>query len=1813
MSDNNAPQPDKSEERDQQLEAVIADYIRACETGTAPNRTEILKQHPELADELRQFFGQHDRMNHIAAPIRGFGDSLAQAVGPGQQLSYVGNYELLEEIARGGMGVVYKARQTTLGRIVAVKMIVSGRLASEQDVQRFQVEAQAAAGLQHPNIVSIHEVGQHEGWHYFSMDYVEGRDLSKILRENLLSAKQAATYVRQMAEAIHYAHQQGTLHRDLKPSNILIDNHDQVRITDFGLAMRVESGNDLTHTGQIVGTPSYMPPEQAQGNRSLIGPCSDVYSLGAVLYECLTGRAPFRADSVLKTIEQVIHAEAASPRTLNAAIPRDLETVCLKCLQKEPHHRYGTAQLLAEELQRFLEGRPIQARPIRLVERTWRWSRRNGIVAGLIGSVVLSLIIGTSVSIYFAIESGQRAGKNSQLARKEQDARRAAVAGEKLATQRLYRSLVAQARANRLSRRMGQRFQSLEVLTEASRMAHAMSLPEEDFVELRNEAIACLALVDIRTEKQWPGWPQGSLKVDFDSDLERYVRLDREGNVSVRRVLDDAELWRLEGLGPDEAWPTLSPDGQFLVVWNSRFKLWSVAGPDPVLLYNGPGVPYFAPDNRRLAAILPQGNITLYELPSGKRVKDFPGAWSRSIAFHPQLNQLAVSSLTEVRILDIETGSELARLPQDGGHNLVWHPDGTTLAVVGSDSNIYLWNVAARKVTAVLKGHAEGTTMAFNMTGDMLASHGWGQPLRLWNPQTAELLFQAPINMQVSHFSPNGHRLAVDRMGGGLLRILEVADASSYYRTMIRDPVLGLGDYRASAISPNGRILASAMGDGVALWDLSSGNPITFLPTAGMMGAVRFEPSGVLLASGQFGLARWAIEIDPANPGKVRVGPSQQLQHGGSAQDMGMSLDGRTVAQAMLWGGMVWQTHSTDPPLQLIHNDARFIDVSPDGRWVATGSHWHTKVKIWDAKTGQPIHELPVEGSSRVLFTSDSRRLATTYDGIRLWSVETGQEMQYVGDGCGSIAFSPDDSILAVATAGGMIRLVNPDTGRDYAQLEDPHQHRTIHAVFSSDGSQLATTSQEGNSIHVWNLRAIRARLSEMKLDWELPTYQPSDSHQPLRLDIADPSVSPHSASDSSGNQLIELLQIRDALAVTAASQLGELGTQAIPAIPALSTALNDQIYDTMHGSLQSAAASALYRNDVFTHEKQGIGAMKKRSPFIFLTTVFFLVLQNVVRADDWPQWRGPNRNNVSSETGLLQTWPEGGPPLLFQIEGLGAGIAAPAVVGNRAFTLCVFDGIEYVVAFNVETGERVWISRLRLPSDGYVAVHRLMRWLSQRTTTVYDGKLYAVTAYGLLVCFSCDDGRQLWSKDFGKEYGVTGQTWGFCDYPLVDGDALICVPGGSKATIVALNRHTGDEVWRKLLDPSNFPNRQSKLVRSAHTATLRGSVQGLDYYVIGTDQAVYFINRTDGRLLASYEAFHPTTAFSHTPLFENTDLLVTNGYGGGIARLALGLDGQSISLKEVFRGRQKLDTFEDSGIVVDGKLFLSGNSGRSLDCFDPHTGDILNRAQVQGRNAFTCADGRLYTFFVDGKVTLTDVNSKDLSSLASFQLPQKQPSIGVTMPVVANGKLYLRDDDRMYCFDVSDNALSATKEPKRVTHIAPKLDPSLADRLLPVPIYLPTPQEVVTRMLAEAKLMSGQKLVDLGSGDGRIVVTAAKQFGARSVGYEIDKELVAISRAKIADAKIAELATIEASDMFKADLTDVDVLAIYLYPDVMNQLKKQIEKMHPGAIVVSHQFKFPGIESDKAIEVQSVTGERHLIYVYKLPLKKLSSDGSKN
>ncbi len=416
-----SPYPDDSAARETALHDVIRVYLEAVDAGHPPDRSVLLLRHPQLAGELAAFFADQDQASRTAKAMQF--ETTAAHLKPGsssddatsglmaspersrsqpRRIRYFGDYELLDEIARGGMGVVYKARQAKLDRIVAVKMILAGQLASPADVARFHSEAQAAAKLDHSGIVPIHEVGEHEGQHYFSMGYVAGQSLLERLATGPLPPRTAAELLRMVALAVQYAHEQGIIHRDLKPSNILLDVEGKPRVTDFGLAKRLGGDSELTATGQILGTPSYMPPEQAAGAATEIGPASDVYSLGAILYATLTGRPPFQAASPVDTLTQVRFADPASPRLLNPAVTKDLETICLKCLEKEPRSRYARAAELAEDLRRFLHDEPIVARPVGAVERAARWMRKQkrSVFVGALAAAAAVVFVLTAILVW---------------------------------------------------------------------------------------------------------------------------------------------------------------------------------------------------------------------------------------------------------------------------------------------------------------------------------------------------------------------------------------------------------------------------------------------------------------------------------------------------------------------------------------------------------------------------------------------------------------------------------------------------------------------------------------------------------------------------------------------------------------------------------------------------------------------------------------------------------------------------------------------------------------------------------------------------------------------------------------------------------------------------------------------------------------------------------------------------------------------------------------------------------------------------------------------------------------------------------------------------------------------------------------------------------------------------------------------------------------------------------------------------------------------------------------------------------------------
>ena len=361
-----------SQDHDSARDAVLAEFLEAVEQDRTVTPDVWIDQYPEFADELNELHvGQQALKKLMPTPdsvAKELDNADTQTLRNGETETVVnesesiigsefGEYELLSEIARGEMGIVYKAKQTTLNRTVALKMILASRTASEKDIERFHTEAEAAAHLDHPGIVPIFQVGECDGQHFFSMAFVNGESLASKLNDGPCSSRQAAELLKTVADAVQYAHNQGVIHRDLKPANILLDENGQPRVTDFGLAKRVECDSKLTATGEVVGTPSYMSPEQA--TMSDIEATTDVYALGGILYCLLTGRPPFQGESVFATLMQVINQEPISPHQLNPSVSRELETICLKCLQKKPRHRYQSCQELSDELTRFLEGKPI--------------------------------------------------------------------------------------------------------------------------------------------------------------------------------------------------------------------------------------------------------------------------------------------------------------------------------------------------------------------------------------------------------------------------------------------------------------------------------------------------------------------------------------------------------------------------------------------------------------------------------------------------------------------------------------------------------------------------------------------------------------------------------------------------------------------------------------------------------------------------------------------------------------------------------------------------------------------------------------------------------------------------------------------------------------------------------------------------------------------------------------------------------------------------------------------------------------------------------------------------------------------------------------------------------------------------------------------------------------------------------------------------------------------------------------------------------------------------------------------------------------
>jgi eukaryotic-like serine/threonine-protein kinase len=1013
------------------------------------------------------------------------------AIGP-NLIRYFGDYEIIRELARGGMGIVFQARQVSLNRPVALKMILAGQLANDTDVKRFYTEAEAAANLDHSGIVPIFEVGQHEGQHYFSMGFVEGQSLSQRLAEGPLPGRDAAELIRRVSEAIEYAHQRGVIHRDLKPANILLDKKGNPRVTDFGLAKKLQSDSGLTGSGQIMGTPSYMPPEQAGGHRGAVGPAADVYALGATLYALVTGRPPFQAATAMDTVIQVINDDPVSPRTLNPTVDRDLETICMKCLEKEPGRRYGSAAALAADLERYLEGKPIAARPVAAPERAWRWALRKPSLAGSLGVMALLLIAIATISTILA--GRLKIERDAVLT----NLRRAQVA-EADSQDKLFESLKAQARAGRLSRRVGQRFESLGALGRAAKIGRERAMPAEKIAELRDEAVACMALPDMEPTGRVIPRPSGVAAFAFNSGMTHYALLFPDGTLQVLRFADSREIARFKLRDDREVWVLrFSPDGRYLastIQPGSSVRVWDVVNGEICLDTQEPVSTYsakFSPDSRRIAIRQSEGDLVVYDLAKGRVIHRWRRTAEDDLAFNSDGTQIAVSHggrpKPTCEIFDLESGRTVRTFPLLATGAMDWSSDGRTLAIAsgdiifGYDHQIHLWDTTSGDLRTVLEGFTNrGIRVAFHPVGNLLASNGWEGRLRLWDPIQGRLLLSYSAGGS-PEFSQDG-RVVVSL--DDKLHVFQV-EAALEYRSFNHVSNIPLEHWGVS-IRHDGRILAVGTSGGILLWDLARGTELTFLQVGGSRSLI-FQPSGDLLVEGAVGWQRWPIQVD-ADRRELRVGDPRRLLSEVAGGDLSLDRSGQIVALSHRNHAHVF---TPQRPLQFGPlRDCRSLAISPDGRWLATGSHGNNDAQVWSVRDGARVAPLAIDGLVAVLFSPDGKWLMTQNSPCRLWPVGSWRDPRQLG-GRG-LCFSPNGRLVAIQDASKVIRLVEIETSSTLAQLESPDLCEVRSASFNPDMSRLVVTPSDGTAVHIWDLRAIGRQLAALGLDWELPANSNED------------------------------------------------------------------------------------------------------------------------------------------------------------------------------------------------------------------------------------------------------------------------------------------------------------------------------------------------------------------------------------------------------------------------------------------------------------------------------------------------------------------------------------------------------------------------------------------------------------------------------------------------------------------------------------------------------------------------------------------------
>lgn len=1030
-------------------------------------------------------------------------------------------YELVREVGRGAIGVVYEAWDPKLKRTVALKRIRGGADADQSEIERIAVEAESIAKIHHPNIVHIYDVGRHFDRAFLAMEFCSGGTLADRLKLAPLNARQCAELVAKITDGVSAAHGCRIIHRDLKPSNVLLSSQNDLtpKVADFGLAKRLDDDQGATATGSIMGTPAYMAPEQAFGGSKHVAPTADVYSIGAILYECLTGRPPFRGATIADTLDQVKQTQPVSVRLLQPQVPRDLETIVHKCLRKEPSQRYTTAGELSDDLRRYLRGDAIKARRENRSEAAIRIFRRYPIASSFAATAVGLLLFIAVGSMLFARRLNIELDRSSK-------AEQAALLGQANA-------LVGRAQGIRRSRRPGQRFEALSTIRKAAELGRELHQPDEWFEQLRDEAIAAILLPDIYTE-QWREVPAPPLSADFSDDHSQYaVSFLELDDIIVRRFDDHSERFRIPKVSKSTSIQFVGTSSLFLHgMENFPCEMWDVSGASPRKkwrLDSGAESCDFSYDGSLLAISNPI-NIQIVDTQSGEiRAKLPSNPFSREVrvAVHPAQPLIAIYSYHHqptVQLRNWKTGETLQEFrpgegtdDYDGYTGIDWSPEGRRLFVLNGHEDAQHWyeldlkshRLELKQTDRPSTLHAGGgASVRFNARGDRILAGGWASSLVIHDADVDSSIFGGgPMLGGYSNWlrrSPE-HEVyagfAVRPDHPRQIGLVSIADAREGKILIPAKTGVGAG----TTMDPTGNWMMGIDSQGLIIVDAFTGRPLLKWPLKDLnVHDIAFDRNGHFFLSGLSGCYRWPYRVPESIPKRLVIGIPERVHVPYGQVEIGCSDDGQTIA-AGAWNGWgtqeyagCWIKPKGEPAARKVLGGATgYLNaVSPNGRYAITN---FDQAYLWDCESGTKL----IQTSDLGVSPKFSRDGAWLYSGNKRVPTNTWTSNVSFTEGT-PYDMSDDGSQILTSRQDGVTCLTDAASGKVLARLEwsEPIKFPS----FSPDGQRLTGWTKSG--FVLMDLRRIRTKLAEMGLDWDAPAYadnnhadQPSSRIESAQLD----------------------------------------------------------------------------------------------------------------------------------------------------------------------------------------------------------------------------------------------------------------------------------------------------------------------------------------------------------------------------------------------------------------------------------------------------------------------------------------------------------------------------------------------------------------------------------------------------------------------------------------------------------------------------------------------------------------------------------------